>query len=121
VSQSSKYEISKLPEDHRLNIIRQAALFSDEETNALQKVGLIKNPNITFFTSLLDKDYKSVFRVFHSSRSPHCLQNQWQLLYKYDLLQGQRVSPTMTHRLCTHPRQVMTHRLNPREIVSRFR
>jgi hypothetical protein len=55
------------------------------------KVGLIKNPNITFFTSLLDKDYKSVFRVFHSSRSPHCLQNQWQLLYKYDLLQGQRI------------------------------
>ena len=54
VSLSSKYEISKLPEDHKLNVIRQAALFSDEEAAALQKVGVIEKPSISFFTSLLD-------------------------------------------------------------------
>jgi len=91
VSLSSKYEISKLPEDHKLNVIRQAALFSDEETAALQKVGVIEKPSISFFTSLLDLDYNKSSRVFHSSRSPHCLLNQWQLLYKYDLLEGQRI------------------------------
>lgn len=45
-------------------------------------------PKKFFFEKRLLED-KSTTKIFHWSRSAHCLLSQWQLLFKYNLLSGQ--------------------------------
>ena len=53
ISLSSQYEISLLPNDRRISIVRQSALFSENETTKLQKIGLLENPTEEFFEKIL--------------------------------------------------------------------
>ena len=114
ISLSSQYEISLLPNDRRIGIVRQSALFSENETTKLQKIGLLEKPTEEFFEKILlegenfnSKDSfegtlglifsldNSTTKIFHWSRSAHCLLSQWQLLFKYNLLNGQVVSKSL--------------------------
>lgn len=91
VSTASQHEISQLPYDQRLHIVRGAALFSEEETQSLQAVGVVKQPSVKIFEKILDEDREKSSKTFHYSRTPHCLYTQWQILHKYKLLDGQEV------------------------------
>ena len=53
ISLSSQYEISLLPNDRRIGIVRQSALFSENETTKLQKIGLLEKPTEEFFEKIL--------------------------------------------------------------------
>ena len=92
--------------------MRQSALFSENETTKLQKIGLLENPTEEFFEKILLEGENSsetlgsrlriIFsldnsttKIFHWSRSAHCLLSQWQLLFKYNLLNGQVVSKSL--------------------------
>ena len=91
VSAASQHEISQLPYDQRLHIVRGAALFSEEETQSLQAIGVIEQPSVKIFEKILDDDREKSSKTFHFSRTPHCLYTQWQILHKYKLLDGQEV------------------------------
>ena len=52
VSTASQAEIALLPYEHSLNVIRQSALFSEEENQSLQACGLLDSPSIKYFEGL---------------------------------------------------------------------
>jgi len=79
-----------LPYDDRLNIVRQAALFSEDENRELQQCGVLEKPSLAYFEACLDGDNESA-KVFHSSRTAECLYRQWLVLHKYRMLDGQEV------------------------------
>jgi len=111
ISLSSQYEISLLPNDRRISIVRQSALFSENETTKLQKIGLLENPTEEFFEKILLED-NSTTKIFHWSRSAHCLLSQWQLLFKYNLLNGQ----VIPHPSQSEHHQDVTSSYDDREI-----
>jgi hypothetical protein len=89
VSTASQAEIDLLPHDDRRQIIRKAALFSEDENRELQQCGVLDKPSLSYFEACLDRDNES--RVFHSSRTADCLYRQWLVLHKYRMLDGQEV------------------------------
>jgi len=112
ISRTSQREISLLPYDIRYRMIEQSALFSDEENQFLiNEVGLRNEINVEFFAELLQRHCT----LFHSCRTPQKLLEQWQILFKYNLLKGQQMPhPSMSLH---HQDVTLTERLDDLEQV----
>jgi len=90
ISKASQREFENLPPQNQQKVVEEAALFSAEENQVLQQIELSPTVRLESFVELLENDVIEK-RIFHSCRSAKMLYDQWQLLYRYNLLKGQTV------------------------------
>ncbi|KAM7355151.1 microspherule protein Rcd5 [Cochliomyia hominivorax] len=69
--------------------VQRKALFSIQEEELLSNIKSTDNPKLEQFQELLDKNAS----IFYSARTAKSLQNHWQMMKQYQLLNDQVVKP----------------------------